>query len=295
MRLIEPGDHIAFGRAKGAYWHHAVYLGNGQVVHYWDPLGNLRRACVRVDHWGIVAGQSPVYVINYGLRYPRAVVIHRALSRLGEHNYHLARNNCEAFARWALCGASESHQVERVASSVFGSLGTHAAARLGVSTLLAVGRSVGANGGAAVMAGLRSAGRLVVSGSAGGLGMVAAIPTAVATAALRRHFRDSEFLTNPERAARRIARGTALGASAAGVGLAVYAVSAAGIPGLSAVGISSGLAALGAAVGKGMLAGLGLVAVGPAVLAAGLSFLSYALFGGGRDRRLLLPGHYGLV
>lgn len=292
--IIGPGDHIALRRAGGLFTHHALHLGGGDLIHYSDPNRDLRRAAVRIDPFSVVAAGDRAFVIRHPFAYAPDVAVRRALSRFGEQDYHLARNNCEAFVRWAKTGNADSFQDERASSAVFGSLRSHACARLGVGALLSAGAANGASGAATVMSGLRAAGTLVGRSAAGGLGVIATVP-ATMTTALWRMFRDDEFLTNPERAARRAARGAALAAAAAGIGVAVYTVAGLGVPGMSAVGISSGLATLGSSLGGGMLTGLGLVAIGPAVVAAGLAFLSYALFGGGRNRLPLLPGQFRLA
>jgi hypothetical protein len=62
--------------------------------------------------------------------------------------------------------------------------------------------------------------------------------------------------------------GVAAGGAAGGAG-GIAAVYFAGLVGFSGAGITSGLAAIGALVGGGMLAGIALVAAAPVVLAGG--------------------------
>jgi hypothetical protein len=57
------------------------------------------------------------------------------------------------------------------------------------------------------------------------------------------------------------------------------------VPGLSAAGITSGLFAIGGAVGGGMVSGVVLTIGAPAVLAAGVGYGIYRLFGGGKAKR----------
>ena len=69
----------------------------------------------------------------------------------------------------------------------------------------------------------------------------------------------------------------ALGAGGMGIvggGVALYF---AGVAGFSAVGLTSGLAAIGAVVGGGMLAGAAVIAAGPLVLAGG-GFLAAKIY-----------------
>lgn len=52
-------------------------------------------------------------------------------------------------------------------------------------------------------------------------------------------------------------------------------MSAVGVPGLSAAGVSSGLATIGSVLGGGIALGTALVAAMPAVLAALLGYIAY--------------------
>ena len=70
--------------------------------------------------------------------------------------------------------------------------------------------------------------------------------------------------------------GTTAGSVAAGGG-AVALVSAAGVPGLSAAGITSGLAAIGSSVGGGMAAGAFVVIAAPAAIGALVGWGLYRL------------------
>lgn len=76
---------------------------------------------------------------------------------------------------------------------------------------------------------------------------------------------DDSGLSSDERRAR--ARGRA-GAYAGGVATSVGMVSSAGVPGLSAAGITSGLATIGGSVGGGMTAGVAVTAAAPVAAAA---------------------------
>ena len=62
----------------------------------------------------------------------------------------------------------------------------------------------------------------------------------------------------------------AAGGSTMTVGGMIAAISALGVPGLSAAGIASGLAAIGALVGGGMVAGIAICATAPLVVGATL-------------------------
>ncbi len=105
-------------------------------------------------------------------------------------------------------------------------------------------------------------GLTTLGGSAiAGIGVVAAGPAAAATVATHHVLRDDPFLPAQERQARANGRRASPIAAITGTGGALALVSAAGVPGLSAVGVTTGLAAIGGT----MLGGLLLVALLPAV------------------------------
>jgi hypothetical protein len=66
---------------------------------------------------------QPLQVRFYGEADPPDVVVKRAVSRLGERDYHLIFNNCEHFATWCKTGKHESQQVNQaVAASLVGGM-----------------------------------------------------------------------------------------------------------------------------------------------------------------------------
>ena len=127
------------------------------------------------------------------------------------------------------------------------------------------------------MSGLAAYGTLVGGGAVTGLVVLGAGPGLASVAIMNRALRPDDDLPDAERAARTAGRaGSAAGALAGSAGT-VAAVSMLGFPGLSAAGISSGLAAIGAAVGGGMAAGTMIAVAAPAAAAAALGYLIYRL------------------
>lgn len=107
--------------------------------------------------------------------------------------------------------------------------------------------------------------------------LLGAAPGLTSVAIMNRALRHDDNLPHAERTARTSGRiGSFVGTLAGTVG-GVAAVSALGVPGLSAAGISSGLATLGGIVGGGMAAGTMCVIAAPAVAAAALGYLIYRL------------------
>jgi hypothetical protein len=87
--------------------------------------------------------------------------------------------------------------------------------------------------------------------------------------------RDKPYLADDEREARLHGRHGSIGGAGLGVAGSLFAVHALGIPGYSAAGLSSGLAALGATIGGGMAHGVMATLLLPALLAAILGCLLY--------------------
>ena len=102
---LKAGDHIRVNR--GFYFHHGVYIGEGQVVHYSaledDGISDASSVEVRQSNLDFFSKKSIVEKCElegkerkYRLN-PKKIV-KKALSRIGEKNYHVLHHNCEDFA-----------------------------------------------------------------------------------------------------------------------------------------------------------------------------------------------------
>lgn len=269
---FQPGDHIRI--RCGVYWHHGIYIGRGAVVHFTGVHPN-RKGLASVRYGTLAqfagrAGTTAIEVVPYGSCLPASEVIGRAHQLVGRGGYHVLRNNCEQCARWCKTGDFVSDQVETAKAAGGGATGTAIATAAALGAVSAGGIVAGTSG-AGVMSGLASAGAVVGGGAAAGVAVLATAPAVIARVATSHAFRDDPALPSRERLARSNARhaGT-LGAVAGTVGT-VGLVSAAGVPGLSAVGITTGLTALGGS----MLGGLAFAVAAPATIAAGLAWLAY--------------------
>lgn len=272
---MAKADHIYVSR--GAYTHHGIDAGDGTVIHYSGEPGaakfNAAIERASLDHF-LQGGELKIR--RYGKRDSALTTLKRAESRIGDSGYHLVTNNCEHFATWCCTGRSASEQVRGAQSlTAHGVLaGTTAAATTGV--VGAIGAVSGVSG-AGIMSGLATAGSVVGGSAAMGPAILGAAPALLSIAITEAALRDDESLPDDERAARRDGRTASLiGAGASTVG-GVAAIGAAGTAGVSAAGITSGLAAIGATVGGGMAAGTVLVVAAPAVVAAGLGAGVFAL------------------
>lgn len=258
-RLPRRGDHIRVTR--GFYAHDGIYVGDGQVIHFWGMRNNKAEGRVRRDSVSIFLGRAKaIQIVDYGVSFADDEVVRRAYSRLGQDGYNVLFRNCQHFARWCKTDQHESDQVERVVTVATGA----SVARLASSlALAAVGAAAveGTSGAAAIMSGLAGLGGTAV----GGVVAVAAAPAVVATVATHRALRDDPFLPQSERLARRDGRWASTAGGLGGAGLSVALVSGAGLPGLGAAGITSGLTALGGSMVGGLLV-VGIVPVAAAVL-----------------------------
>lgn len=104
----QPADHLfrdGGGIGASYYTHHAIYLGNGRVMHYaHDSYGDI---CIHEADFEDFAEGHTVYRMRKSespLRYSREEAVRRARSRAWEQEYNLLTNNCENFVRWCRCG-----------------------------------------------------------------------------------------------------------------------------------------------------------------------------------------------
>ena len=149
--FLEPGDVVGVVRKKALnmYEHYAVYIGEGNVVHYSGNEADFNgRVCVQIDTLEHFLKDDDDYFvlffdrsyltprkiqvrtsfnlndvnIDYGIwlsqkkefkLYSPQKTVERALSRVGEDKYSLLLNNCEHFAIWCKTRVSESYQVKR--------------------------------------------------------------------------------------------------------------------------------------------------------------------------------------
>lgn len=247
---MKPGDHLHVRR--GGYSHHGILHSPGYVIHFTDVRPTKAHARVQLTTLEAFADGGTVEVRRYGQRVSMAEATRRADFLLGHGDYHLLLNNCEHIATWCCTGKWESEQVIQgggaVATPIVGYAGAGA-----MSMAVAGLGAVPGWSAPGILSGLSTLGGSAVAGA----GLATAIP-GVGAAVVLNHtvWRDADHLTAGERDARAAAQlGAALGVPA-GVLIGLWTLIQAGQPGLSAVGISTGLKALGKVLGGGMLRGL---------------------------------------
>jgi Lecithin retinol acyltransferase len=274
-RAIVPGDHLKVWR--GPYWHHAIYIGNGYVIHYWGGKNDKRSSCVQVSTLAEFIGESgmeAVAIVEYAQCSPADTVVARAWHQRGATGWHAVSNNCESFARWAKTGVLRSLQAEAVVGVGGGAAGSGVATAAAVGIVSSAGAVAGLSG-PGVLSGLSLVGSAVGGGAVAGVAVLSAAPAVAATIAAHHAFRDDASLPAPERSARTVARrASAVGAAAGTLG-SIAAISAAGaVPGLSGAGIASGLVGIGGT----MVGGVVVAIAAPAIAAGVLGYAAYRLF-----------------
>ena len=135
---MAKGDHLIVQR--GWYTHHAIDLGDGYVVQYGRGVSDGASASVQVSSYERFAKGRAIEVRESASSYDADEIALRALSCIGEQEYHILWNNCEHFVNWCRTGKRESQQAERfientseVVSKVVAGAVTTWAARLAVT------------------------------------------------------------------------------------------------------------------------------------------------------------------
>ena len=104
------GDHLSVRR--GWYTHHAIDLGDGYVVQYGRGVSDGVGATVQVSSYEAFSKGRPIETVASPAPYDAREVALRALSCLGERNYHILWNNCEHFVTWCRSGNRQSQQAD---------------------------------------------------------------------------------------------------------------------------------------------------------------------------------------
>lgn len=104
-KQILCGSHLVVRRdIFFSYEHHALYIGNGWVIHYADGI-------IKCDRLATFSQNADFEIRHYTqTKYSSSQAIQRAFSKIGEEEYDLAFNNCEHFVNWCLNGKKYSIQ-----------------------------------------------------------------------------------------------------------------------------------------------------------------------------------------
>ena len=122
-KLIDlyPGAHI---RVKVRnYYHHAIYIGNGEVVQFGHPNSinedpkNITVIKSRIEDFAGDAAFIEVYQYSkqeLKIKNKDEDIIRNALTALGEGGYHFLDNNCEHFTNRCIFNKSISYQSDKI-------------------------------------------------------------------------------------------------------------------------------------------------------------------------------------
>ena len=116
MKNLQPGSHLSVSR--GLYYHHAIYTGDNQVIHYSGFAEAFNKGSIeQTTLENFLGGRDQFTVVNYPSNtviYTNEEIVERAYRCLGEDDYNLLFNNCEHFACWCVTGEKRSEQVRKV-------------------------------------------------------------------------------------------------------------------------------------------------------------------------------------
>ena len=155
---LESGDHIAFHRIGGSFWHHAIV----------DVVDKRSEKLFLIEYSNTVKGflkdnfclpKNPamakvyrkeypfvevtaVHLMLHECCYPAETVVERARSKIGENGYNPFTYNCEHFAMWCKTGRSSSDQVNKAAQMVTEDITSEVAGTGVRATAEHVGRTV---------------------------------------------------------------------------------------------------------------------------------------------------------
>jgi len=119
---LQPGDHLRVKGVAGfmALTHHAIYLGNGRIMHFTGGVTDKANATVQIDTLtrlhkftqSIGHKACRIEVVPHPHNaLPRDKIVERAISREGEMGYNLFSKNCEHVVLWCISGEEQSLQV----------------------------------------------------------------------------------------------------------------------------------------------------------------------------------------
>ena len=179
------GDIIKFCFTLGyltPYLHYAVYIGNGEIVHYTKAKGEKKSKIVREKLKDFLSRCSrAIRHFNGNSCFGKPIgsgekIRDRAISQIGAADYNIVLKNCEHFARWCREGAKTSRQVNVVG------IGGVTVVGVGFGTLVGAGVGVVGTGGAATAAGATAGATAGVVGGPVGMAVGVVVGMAVGAA-----------------------------------------------------------------------------------------------------------------
>ena len=124
---LVAGDHIRVNRKH--YFHHGVYIGNNEVIHYTaknnDGIASPNDVKVRKTSLDFFLGDGAVEKAVYSHHEKKNCFsseerVKNATSFLGEGNYNFVNNNCEHFANRCCYKKNPETQIDNWRKKVAG-------------------------------------------------------------------------------------------------------------------------------------------------------------------------------
>lgn len=112
--ILQPGDELRVDR--GAYHHHALYVGNGNVVQFGGRIKDKRHASIHYASVTEFAKGAQVKAVPHD-DVDRAAAVRRAqwlVNNPPPTTYNLLGYNCEHVARWCATGNIECRQAKEL-------------------------------------------------------------------------------------------------------------------------------------------------------------------------------------
>lgn len=112
--ILYPGDELRVDR--GAYHHHALYVGDGVVVQFGGRIKDKRHASIHYASVTDFRKGARVKVVEHD-EMDRAAVVSRAqwlVENPPPTTYHVLGYNCEHVARWCATGKVECSQAKEL-------------------------------------------------------------------------------------------------------------------------------------------------------------------------------------
>ncbi|CAF1578091.1 unnamed protein product, partial [Adineta steineri] len=109
----QAGDMLKFQRGLHSHW--GIYTGNGEIIHRWDPNGDMSNAQVWKSKINdIMAYDGDLQIHNFlddkKKPLPISVIVEKAENALGTKGYGLLDKNCEHFVTECRYGQATSRQ-----------------------------------------------------------------------------------------------------------------------------------------------------------------------------------------
>ena len=117
---LYPGAHI---RVKvGNFYHHGIYIGNGEVVQFGLPFDMAENSSdIRILRSPLSqftpSANDFIEVYRFSAKVKRkkqsdGKIVQTALAHVGEGGYNIFTNNCEHFATFCVYGEKSSKQID---------------------------------------------------------------------------------------------------------------------------------------------------------------------------------------